>query len=733
MLNLKLLVELRARFSFNPEANLSLIAFDSTNGTLLTYSTDNVLSGYVVDGISGNLKALFHLQLATADVLPPDAVVVDMQFVPDLESIILVTKDGDIVSFNLNSREAECVGTIDSGIVAMAWSPDFELMLLATGNSTLLTMTNEWDVLSEVSLFPKRNIDSTFDVEVSDLPEGDLTPRLDIASLSWRGDGKFFVTNAKNPVTGWSFSPHFLLFFSSLSSFLLLISFPFHLSGEAVMHVFERLSVHSAVCDPSEMKGTEEQVSWRPSGNFIVSTKVTKSPSSNKHEVTFYERNGLRHYEFPLRGEEASFKVVSLSWNCDSDILSILLRSLDNNSDVMQLWTTSNYHWYLKQEFNYEPREKVVKISWDAEDGSLLRVATNKGNYFQYTFAWEYTVSQGNSPANPTFATMIDGEQILLTPFRHLVTPPPMSATSLTLPSSTNNHQRRIRTISYSPFDSESTGSHFRMLVHSSDGSLLLYSVPTSNHYFPLQNNPTKATPPNFSAPPTLLGIYTPSGSEENVLSSSSRILRQVELIDESTVAAVFSELEGASPATSRDQIVRFRFSLVDSTLKITEVLRTSAPKRVLRLVNNKDTFTTLLELVDGSLFRLTPSGSSLGLSPVTFGFEGATAAPGASTLPAPCQWIATTLMGGRETVIALDKRNKLYIDGRLASSECNSFTLHNEFLLFTTLTHNLRFVRLRVPFDGKESSLVFLHSFSIFKLSSYRKPFGNQGQHRKK
>jgi hypothetical protein len=60
----------------------------------------------------------------------------------------------------------------------------------------------------------------------------------------------------------------------------------------------------------------------RPSGNLIASVKTP--PIYHRHEVALFERNGLQHGEFVLRSTD---EVLALQWNCESDILAILLRS----------------------------------------------------------------------------------------------------------------------------------------------------------------------------------------------------------------------------------------------------------------------------------------------------------------------------------------------------------------------------------------------------------------------
>lgn len=47
------------------------------------------------------------------------------------------------------------MGTVDSGLVAMKWSPDQEIVLLGTGHDSIIAMTRDFDPLTEVNLFAK--------------------------------------------------------------------------------------------------------------------------------------------------------------------------------------------------------------------------------------------------------------------------------------------------------------------------------------------------------------------------------------------------------------------------------------------------------------------------------------------------------------------------------------------------------------------------------------------------
>jgi hypothetical protein len=90
--------------------------------------------------------------------------------------------------------QVENVGAIDSGIVSMAWSPDYEFVVFATGNGTLMQMTNEWEVVTEVPIDP-----ASAEIEEFKLVENYTSSTV---QLSWRGDGKFFVCNSKDLKTG---------------------------------------------------------------------------------------------------------------------------------------------------------------------------------------------------------------------------------------------------------------------------------------------------------------------------------------------------------------------------------------------------------------------------------------------------------------------------------------------------------------------------------------------------
>lgn len=157
-------------------------------------------------------------------------------------------------------------------------------------------------------------------------PDDDLLPR-----ISWHGDGASFVVSSLSP-EGVS---------DSLS--------------HRTLRVYDRQGVLQSTSE--KVPGLEHPLVWRPSGNLIVSTQRFGydgggAGREGRHDVIFFERNGLRHGEFSLKAEQLSvkgndskwgYKVRELAWNSDSTVLAIWIEG--DKGDVVQFWTTSNYHW----------------------------------------------------------------------------------------------------------------------------------------------------------------------------------------------------------------------------------------------------------------------------------------------------------------------------------------------------------------------------------------------------
>ncbi|ROT79243.1 elongator complex protein 1-like, partial [Penaeus vannamei] len=304
-----------------------------------------------------------------------------------------------------------------AGLDAACWSPDQELLVLVTRESSVVMMTAEFDPLIEFPLnhdgfgesefinigwgkketqfhgqqgkAAAKSAKSTV-VPVSELD--DLIPR-----ISWRGDGEMFAVSY---VTNESKCRRIRV-----------------INNEGVLQYTSE-----------ETSGLEQALSWKPSGSLIASSQ--RFP--NKHDIVFFEKNGLRHGEFSLPFKPSEVLVKEVLWNQDSTVLIVWLEKLENNavtSSIIQLWTTGNYHWYLKQELRYN--EKICHICWDYETPLILHLLTAT-QYYCYRWSFHTDVSQGLGVSDLAQVGVIDGTKLKMTPFRQAVVPPPMSAYVIT-------------------------------------------------------------------------------------------------------------------------------------------------------------------------------------------------------------------------------------------------------------------------------------------------------------
>ena len=136
-----------------------------------------------------------------------------------------------------------------------------------------------------------------------------------------------------------------------------------------MIRVYSREGQLDSVSEPVD--GLEGALSWRPSGNLIASVRRT----SDQLEVVFFERNGLRHGQFDLRftsDELAALNApLTVKWNSDSNVLAV------SHPDKVQLWTMSNYHYYLKQELVFpETATRTALCTWHAERPLAVAVST---------------------------------------------------------------------------------------------------------------------------------------------------------------------------------------------------------------------------------------------------------------------------------------------------------------------------------------------------------------------
>ncbi|KAF9189964.1 hypothetical protein BGZ51_008686 [Haplosporangium sp. Z 767] len=573
--------------------------------------------------------------------------VVGVKFLMDIQAVCIIFSHGDVVLFHNEVSESgdtlEIVGSVDSGISCMAWSPDEELVVMVTGEGSILEMTKDFDVIAEnpidveesgedVSVnvgwgkketqfhgtegkqAAQRKIDtSTFTCS----PDDDTKHR-----LSWRGDGTYFCCSSKD---------------SRL--------------GRRVIRVYNREAILQTTSESVDM--LEHSLSWRPSGNLIASSQ--RLP--HRHDIVFFERNGLRHGEFTLR--EANDAVVKeLAWNCDSTVLAVWLQRGDGSSCI-QLWTMNNYKWYMKQELLYKEGSSVAGLQWDVESALVLHVVTESGAYQRNQYCWDNYINDMLSPENLGTVAVVDGANLMVTPFRVMNVPPPMCAFTLSLPYA-------IQHVSFSA------------LHHGDDMAVLLADQRVA--FYEVEDKTTRPLPE-----PKLLGLI-------DLTDVPSVSTRQIAWVKSDTLIGLQYDSDIAM-----DSIVVIKLAFDEENKAPRIVSKTDVPLEGLyqRLYFNQMYGDVLLQQADGNLVSLELKEDEE--PKIAQWME-------IHRLPEGCLWMGTIRVGKgleeyrEKAVVGLARNNRLYVNDRLISSETTSFCLHNHFLVFTTATHSVRFLPLETP-----------------------------------
>lgn len=373
MRNLKIVGRSLLQFSGEDPLPLTATAWDAASNSLICAFGPSESRATI------ELKRLHHTRSGAEDRLESIAAwdapcplpslthdsILSLHHFADTTTSCLILAGGDIILVRenplANEDLVEIVGSVDAGIAAAAWSPDEELLAITTQADTLLLMSRDIENIASITLAPE-------DVNVSDhvsvgwgkketqfkgkraramqdptvpehIDEGKLSPFDDRSiAISWRGDGAYFALNKIE-------------------------------QERRIIRVYSREGQLDSVSEPVD--GLEGALSWRPSGNLIASVRRT----SDKMEVVFFERNGLRHGQFDLRftpEELAALSIpITLKWNSDSNVLAV------SYPNKVQLWTMSNYHYYLKQELEFpETATQTAVCTWHAERPLAIAIST---------------------------------------------------------------------------------------------------------------------------------------------------------------------------------------------------------------------------------------------------------------------------------------------------------------------------------------------------------------------
>ncbi|XP_005808681.2 elongator complex protein 1 [Xiphophorus maculatus] len=650
MRNLKLLKSLCSSELQGP-GSPQCFSVRSDTGSLLIASQFSVTE---YDPHTG--KVVRETSLTADGYLPEDGsgVVVGLQDLAELQSACLATAGGDVVLFNLNTSQLECVGSVDSGLTSMSWSPDEELVILTTGQETIIMMTKDFEPVTEVGIHQDDFGEGKFitvgwgkketqfhgsegkqaaQKKIQDVQPAvawdDRRPR-----VTWRGDGQLFAVSAICPQT-----------------------------GARKVRVWNREGVLQATSEP--INGLEQALCWKPSGSLIASSQ--RHP--NKHSVVFMEKNGLLHGDFTLPFSKDQAKVKELVWNSDSTVLAVWLEDFTAGEDgkvksYIQLWTVGNYHWYLKQslDFDGDPQKAPVCFCWDPERPLRLHVVTHSWTSVAYDWGWTTERSRGLDVTDDASVAVIDGEKVLVTTFRQSVVPPPMCSFELQLKSPVNQVTFLCQT--------ERTN---QIAVFTSNGQISVFGK--------VSKEDLDKTADGFSIlsrPLVLQKSFRLTAPQDNPLA-----LRQLLWLQEEMFFVVTS---GVVPNTSTLLMLRPAQDASD-TLAVRSQVEVEGV--VISTVHCSQSGTVALQLEDGQIWKLLWDCPEMSVE------EWRDSSGCSINFPIFCIQTALCCISGTEYLLGLTDRSHLYAGDTELASNVSSFAVCDDFLLITTHSHTCRCLQL--------------------------------------
>ena len=356
----------------------------------------------------------------------PATTIEDLSFLSELNHLCLGLSNGDLFSLQLDDDTEEnlnVIGTLEERIHELKSSPDQQILLAATGTKVLLlSSSNDYEPIAETSLDTedfgeqafvnvgwgskttqfhgsagkKAALESTAVAPVKARSDQDDDGR---SRIVWRDDGDLFAVSFISSSKQWR-----------------------------TVKIFNKQGQLQATNEPSLNGCIESALGWKITGELIgVATRLN---NGQKLTISFLEKNGLKHGELLLESiGDVQQKVEHLLWNKDSSILAVVLRR-DSDSHL-QLWSSSNYHWYLKQSLPF-PSTSIQTLHWDVDMANKLHLTTSDGRYCSLSWHWTNQVSYTN---DRSLVFLIDGRRLRVSNFTQSSIPPPMSSYEILCPT----------------------------------------------------------------------------------------------------------------------------------------------------------------------------------------------------------------------------------------------------------------------------------------------------------
>ncbi|XP_014368772.2 elongator complex protein 1 [Papilio machaon] len=547
---------------------------------------------------------------------------VNITYISLSNQLCIALANGELITIDESGSDYELVGVFENGLMAMEWSPDQDILVLVTKDLKMITMSCTFDPISEVELlsddFGKKEFitvgwgkkETQFHGSVGKqaakqkLEFSDENESTDSrVKITWRGDGNLFAVG-------------------------------FAMNGLRRFKVFDREG--NLQYTSEKQPGLECNLSWRPSGNLIATTQKI----NNNYVIAFFEKNGLKHGEFKIPVNSKTI-VEDLYWSPDSEILTLSCKDLEDNTQKILLFTTSNYHWYQKQIMIFHDAERIDQIFWDNDfdvaSNKKLHIVLQNGKHFIYSWIWTISHSRGKNSEDDAMVAVIDGRKLLLTGFRQTVVPPPMASLVLELDSD-------IHSVHFAPPHMQNNHNCITNSFFVNTEEKLIFFEQTQK--FPLQYKTVKTI-------------------NKDVHSFPFQIYNWYWLNCNTIVAAQVDKLNCYN---------LIEYDISNEVLSQSKTVPLPAP--VVRLHSDPiDPSTVFLQLNTGEIMKYS-SGKNVTIQDISF--------------KTSCSKFDIVFIQNKLHFLGLSQKGNLYIDNVSVLNNVSSYFVHTSFLLITTLQHYL-------------------------------------------
>lgn len=396
-----------------------------------------------------------------------------------LISVVITSEDEDNEAFGQS---------LNVGVTKVAsWSPDFERTVLINSEDKLFILNivnTDVEKLNEILLQDAAEEQNKF-----------INVGWGSVETQFRGtEGKFSKSAPKEVVTSEKLADTSVRVCWKQNATAFAVSYVCQAEKSRKIKVFSQDGALLNVT--KDISGLHSPADWSPSRNLIFCPQTLP----NKQVVCCIEQNGLRHGDFEIPKDT---EVKELLWNSNGSVLACY--GILHGRELITLWTTSNFKWYMKQ--NLQFNEPVIYVQWDFMSSNRLHVILQSGVYRSYEWCLQVNESSKyGGVANKAVVAVVNGQKLGATPYALVHQPPSMPFKIFDLSPIHANAVIFPETHSVGDFDCNS------MLLYMSNNSFSVFKFDDEigiNLQIAFENSPIQcSTPSELSAFTWMLPNY---------------------------------------------------------------------------------------------------------------------------------------------------------------------------------------------------------------------------------